>query len=472
MDKSKKSINKRIFFSHMLIISICVILTLIVFIACFKIFIRKETRAELVAANKILNKSITQNLKNNIGSSDINDVQVIKNTLKIENSLKQIQSYSTINYVLIDGDKNIISPQQNKGEASFIKNKLIPSINGKKLKKSNLKNNALFSVIIAGKNYEMIISSVKSIHGINKKLVIYSDLSQSNNLTNIVIIMLIIILFVTALIASIISNKVSTKISYPIYKLIAYAKKIGKREYDADFEKYDDDDEIGELASTMNSMAQSLCAYDTTIKTFLQNASHELRTPLMSIQGYAEGIKFGVVDEQEKAIDIIIEESKRLSELVDALLYLSKIDGMQDDFKNEEIDVANLIGRSIERVSGIAVKNRKTITFINEKKEGLFIVGDNEKLVRALINILGNCLRYCNKEVIVLLNDNIEISDDGAGFDKDDIAHVFDRFYKGKDGNHGLGLAITRSIIERHGGTVTAKNKNGGGACFIISLGK
>ncbi len=136
--------------------------------------------------------------------------------------------------------------------------------------------------------------------------------------------MLLLILLVTALIASIISNNVSTKISYPIYKLIAYAKKIGERKYDTDFEKYNDD-EIGELANTMNSMAQKLSAYDNTIKTFLQNASHELRTPLMSIQGYAEGIKYGVVDEEEKAIDIIIEESTRLSELVNALLYLSKI---------------------------------------------------------------------------------------------------------------------------------------------------
>ncbi len=281
--------------------------------------------------------------------------------------------------------------------------------------------------------------------------------------------MLLLILLVTALIASIISNNVSTKISYPIYKLIAYAKKIGERKYDTDFEKYNDD-EIGELANTMNSMAQKLSAYDNTIKTFLQNASHELRTPLMSIQGYAEGIKYGVVDEEEKAIDIIIEESTRLSELVNALLYLSKIDGMQDDFKNESIDVVNLIKSSIKKVNGIAVKNGKTIKFINEKKENSFIIGDNEKLVRALINILGNCLRYCNKEIIVLLNDNIEISDDGFGFDEDDIAHVFDRFYKGKGGNHGLGLAITKSIIERHGGTVIARNKEDGGASFIISL--
>lgn len=471
MEYPKKSIKKRIFFSHMLIISICVVLTLVVFIACFKIFIMRETKSELVAANKILNKSITQNLKNNIDGSDINDVQVIKNTLKIENSLKQVESYSTMNYVLTDGNKNIISPQQNKGEASFIKNKLIPSLNRKKLKKSNLKNNSVFSASIAGKNYEIIISSVKSTDGINKRLIVYSDLSQSNNLTNIVIVMLLLILLVTALIASIISNNVSTKISYPIYKLISYAKKIGAREYNADFEKYDDD-EIGQLANTMNSMARSLCAYDSTIKTFLQNASHELRTPLMSIQGYAEGIKYGVVDEEEKAVDIIIEESKRLSDLVDALLYLSKIDGMQDDFKNEELDVANLIKSSIERVNGIAVKNGKTLKFINERIEGLFILGDNEKLVRALINILGNCLRYCTKEVIVLLNNNIEISDDGAGFDEDDLAHVFERFYKGKGGNHGLGLAITKSIIERHGGTVIAKNKPGKGACFIISFEK
>jgi two-component system sensor histidine kinase CssS len=474
MEKSTKSIKKRIFFSHMAIVSICIILTLVVFILCFRLFIRRETRLQIVAANKILNQSITQNLKNNVRKNDTNDTEIMKNTLRAENALKQIQNYSTINYVLIDENKNIISLQQNKSQNNFIKNRLIPAINRNKFKNAKANNNTVLFSTILGNQYEIIVSPVKLKGETNSYLIVYCDLSKSNSLNNEVIVMLILILLVTALIASIISNNVSTRISRPVYKLIKYAKKVGERQYNTEFEKYDDD-EIGELAETMHSMAQKLSAYDNTIKTFMQNASHELRTPLMSIQGYAEGIKYGVVDEEEKAVDIIIEESKRLSKLVDDLLYLSKIDAMQDDFKSENIIVEELIKSSIEKVNGIAVSDGKIIRFVNRNNENMSITGDKEKLIRAIINILGNCLRYCNKNIIVELSKigegiNIEISDDGPGFDKDNIEHVFDRFYKGKNGNYGLGLAITKSIIERHEGSIVAKNKEEGGASFLIAL--
>lgn len=474
MDKSKKTIKKRIFLSHMAIVSISIILTLVVFIMCFRLFIRKETRLQIAAANKILYQSITEDLKNSM-VNNANDTEIIKNTLKAENELKKLQNYSTINYVLIDENNNIISLKQNNSEDNFIKNKLVPAISRNKFKNSKANKNAVFFSTISGNQYEIAVSPIKLNDGTNSYLIIYSDLSKSNSLIKVVIIMLILILLVTGLIASVISNNVSARISDPINKLISYAKKVGERKYNAEFEKYDHD-EIGELAETMHSMAQKLSAYDNTIKTFMQNASHELRTPLMSIQGYAEGIKYGVVDEEEKAVDIIIEESKRLSELVGDLLYLSKIDSMQDDFKIEKIIVGELLQCSIEKVSGIAVRDEKTISFVNYNKENLVIVGDKGKLIRAIINILGNCLRYCDKNITVVLGEihhgiiNIEISDDGPGFDKDNIEHVFDRFYKGKNGNYGLGLTITNSIIERHGGSITAENGEAGGACFTICL--
>lgn len=115
--------------------------------------------------------------------------------------------------------------------------------------------------------------------------------------------------------------------------------------------KYNDD-EIGQLAETMHSMAQKLSAYDNTMKTFMQNASHELRTPLMSIQGYAEGIKYGVVKDQDKAVDIVIEESKRLSQLVEDLLYLSKLDAFQEKMNFEKISAEDMIRSIIEKHDG------------------------------------------------------------------------------------------------------------------------
>ncbi|MCD2348861.1 HAMP domain-containing sensor histidine kinase [Clostridium guangxiense] len=472
MKNSKNSIKKRIFLSHMLVINICIILTLIVFIICFRLFIRSQTRRQLISAKKILTQTITENLNRN-NTKNIDDNEITKNALKTENALKNVQTYATINYALVDKNENLLSIKPNKNQNNFIENKLLPAINRKKLYRQTSNNTAVFLITIGKNRYEVTISHISLHNGQNTYLIIYSDLSKSRSLTNIVVLMLLLILLISAGFGIIISNNVAARISDPIYKLIKYAKKLGERKYDTAIEEYNSD-EIGELAGTMHSMANKLSAYDSTIKTFLQNASHELRTPLMSIQGYAEAIKYGVAKE-EGAVDIIIEESKRLSELVEDLLFLSKIDSTQEAFKTENVNIANTIKNSIDKVNGIAVKEGKSIKFSTKSDTDIIISGDSEKLTRAIINILGNCLRYCIKNIDVVLSkaENkviIEISDDGSGFEEASIEHLFDRFYKGKNGNHGLGLAITKSIIERHNGNIIAKNKEAGGAAFLIYL--
>ena len=345
-------------------------------------------------------------------------------------------------------------------------------------KKGLLSKNSKKSVFYfnaSGRKYAAIVYPLKlSNKTKNVNLIVYSDLFKSKGFVNIVNDILLLILVIMAIISVIISNNVSKKISRPISLLSNYAKKIGERQYQTEFTDYDEDDEIGQLAETMQSMTEKLYNYDNTMKGFMQNASHELRTPLMSIQGYAEGIKYGVVDEQDKAVDIIIEESKRLSDLVEDLLYLSKIEAMQDKLNLEEINVEYMIKSSIERINGIAVKDKKAIKF-STKDNSTIIIGDEEKLTRAIINILGNCLRYCSENIEVILKNEgtktiIIIEDDGPGFEEKDLDNIFERFFKGKGGNYGLGLAITKSIIEKHDGNITAENSTKGGARFIITL--
>jgi two-component system sensor histidine kinase CssS len=466
MEKSNKTIKKRIFLSHISIVTVFMLLTLIIFSICFRLYIRRETRIQLIAASKLVQQSINADLKNN-GT-------VIKSAVKINNSLKQLQSYSSISYALIDENKNILYPaDDNNAEYTLMESQLLPKITYNRLQSSKPGNNAVFFITVQGSRYEAVICPTKLQNNSRYYIVIFSDISKSSSLTAAVFYMLLLILFITAVIALAISNNVSKIISKPISMLSTYAKKIGEREYNADPGKYDDS-EMEQLAETMKAMAGKLSGYDSTIKTFLQNASHELRTPLMSIQGYAEGIKYKVVDDEEKAVNIIIEESKRISELVDDLLYLSKIDAMQDDLKFKKIDVEELLMNSIEKVSGVAIKNEKTICFTPEGK-GLIVYADEEMLNRSLINLFGNCLRYAKKYVNVTLKKceskiNIIISDDGPGFDEKNLESIFNRFFKGKDGNHGLGLAITKSIIEKHRGTISAENGVNGGACFIITL--
>jgi signal transduction histidine kinase len=213
--------------------------------------------------------------------------------------------------------------------------------------------------------------------------------------------------------------------------------------------------------------------YDKAQKTFLQNASHEFRTPLMSIQSYAEGIKYSVTD-TTVAADIIIDESKRLTQLVENLLYLSRLDAIEENYCFNTLEFNELICCCVERMNVIAAKNNITIN-IDIPPIEIKIVGDEEKLSRAINNLLSNCIRYAKYKISVkseLINGStvrVTIADDGQGFEFTELSSIFERFFKGSKGNFGLGLAITKAVIEKHHGTITAENSEIG-ALFIIEL--
>lgn len=476
MGNSRKTIKKRIFLSHIFIIVISVVLTSIVFNICLSLYIRYQTKEQLLSAAQIIQKSIsTQAFSGSRMNAQVDEKEELKSLLQINRILKQTQTFLDIKYAVIGANERIVFPKNLESEdINILTNQIIPSLKRKNSFNSEPNKNRLINFDSQNKKYSALIHPLmsESNKGLGD-LILYSDMKNSRQLTFSINIILFSILIVTSAIALIVSNFVSKRISKPISLLNNYARKIGERDYNPESIKYEDD-EIGELAETMEVMAEKLSAYDNTMKTFLQNASHELRTPLMSIQGYAEGIKHGVIDDKDSAVEVIIDESKRLTSIVEDLLYLSKLDAMQETINIETVQAEELLRDCIERVNGIAVqKGIKLILSLQDKN--LLLRVDEEKLSRALINILGNCLRYAKEEIKLNLekqnkNIMITINDDGPGFDPKELQNIFNRFFKGKGGKHGLGLAITKSIIEKHNGIVSAENNVEGGACFRISL--
>ena len=288
-----------------------------------------------------------------------------------------------------------------------------------------------------------------------------------------------------ALLAIVIAGILSIMMTYPIIfssqKLSRFAKRVAKGDFKP-LKGHIVSKELSELGDVMNQMAYKLEESDIEQKTFFQNASHELRTPLMSIQGYAEGLKFGVFEsdeDRENAIDVIIDETGRLSGLVENLLSISKMDMSRSgnyEVKKQNVDVSKLCETIIDRVRGNFIHEDKTI--INEiKVRNKYIYANENDLIRCLENIFSNCLRYCEKAVSFKCNvddvgSNIvfEISDDGPGISPEVVDHLFERFSKGADGKHGIGLALAKAIAEEHNGTVKAYNKPDGGACFDVII--
>ena len=207
-------------------------------------------------------------------------------------------------------------------------------------------------------------------------------------------------------------------------------------------------------------------------QTFFQNASHELKTPLMAIQGYAEGIQAGVMD-TGSAAEVILEESDRMTELVEELLDISKIDMGRQQLALSEMDIRELLYDSIRAVESAAAASGITIA-PDFSEEPIMVKCDDTQMRRTVTNILTNGLRYARSELRLTCRADrrqvtIRIQDDGDGIAEADLPHIFDRFYMGRSGKSGIGLALTREIIHLHKGTIRARNGNTG-AVFEISI--
>ena len=207
-------------------------------------------------------------------------------------------------------------------------------------------------------------------------------------------------------------------------------------------------------------------------QTFFQNASHELKTPLMAIQGYAEGIQAGVMD-TGSAAEVILEESDRMTELVEELLDISKIDMGRQPLTLSETDIRELLYDSIRAVEPAAAATGITIA-PDFPEEPVMVKCDDTQMRRAVTNILTNGLRYARSKLCLTCRPDkrnviIRIQDDGDGIAEGDLPHIFERFYMGKSGKSGIGLALTKEIIHLHKGTIRAYNGESG-AVFEITL--
>lgn len=209
-------------------------------------------------------------------------------------------------------------------------------------------------------------------------------------------------------------------------------------------------------------------------RRFFQNSSHELKTPLMAIQGYAEGIQAGVID-PSKSSAVILEESDRMTKLVDEILSISKIDAHRLSLNKSVVDVREILYDCLRSVEGIQAEAQASAD-IDFSSSPVYIKCDEDQLARAFTNVIVNAIRHCNGKIYLTCKENgknciVKVSDNGDGLSQDDIPHIFDRFYTGKNGNTGIGLALTAEIIKLHKGSVTAYNDENG-AVFEIRLPK
>lgn len=260
----------------------------------------------------------------------------------------------------------------------------------------------------------------------------------------------------------------------PLRKMVAAAHSfaIGDFSVRVPVESYD---EMGQLALAFNNMASSLATTETARRSFTANVSHELRTPMTTIGGFIDGILDGTIpeDKADYYLKIVSEEIKRLSRLVRSMLNIARMEAGELEINPEEFDVNDLVIKTVFTFEQAIHAKNIEVRGLDIGK--ILITADPDLIHQVIYNLLENAVKFTNEDGFIEVayetgNDTytkVIIRNSGVGISRDEIVHIFDRFYKtdksrSKDkGGAGLGLHIVRSIVNLHGGDIWASSVEG-----------
>lgn len=305
---------------------------------------------------------------------------------------------------------------------------------------------------------------------ISYRIVLVSLVDSAEGLVRALNIILLLILLSSLLIASFIIIRLTKRITAPINETIQAIDIIQQGNFQHKIAP-STTVEINQLINKFNAMGHQLDEANQAQKLFFQYASHELRTPLMSIQGFAEGLTQSIFTNSNDIGSKIVIESNKLKEIIDQLLLLSKLD--ESEYKGKGVifnlnDFLQEIIDDFDSLSSLKNINIKLVPSVIEEIES------HPQLLSMMIrNILSNALRYAKTSIVVTASIKnaklvISIDDDGEGINGADRPFIFNRFYKGKHGNTGLGLSIVQRCVELLHGDIHVENKIG--ASFEIRI--
>ncbi len=244
------------------------------------------------------------------------------------------------------------------------------------------------------------------------------------------------------------------------------------------------DDEIGELAVAFNQMTNSLSRLEGMRKSFIADVSHELKTPMTTIGGFIDGILDGTIEKEKQKyyLEIASHEVKRLSRMVESMLSISRLESEEFVLSPEKFDFKELL-------LNVVISQEQRIEQKNLEIEGLdgivntTINADKDLIHRVVYNLVDNAIKFCNDEGRIsfeLLNDlkniSFSIKNTGSGIPKSELPYIFERFYKidrSRSANKkstGLGLYIVKTIVKKHGGTITVHSKEKEYTAFTVTL--
>ena len=274
----------------------------------------------------------------------------------------------------------------------------------------------------------------------------------------------IITTIVVLILSLIIGYLISKKLSKPITQISNEARKLADGNFNANFKTDINIYEINELADSLNYAKDELSKTETLKRDLMANVSHDLKTPLTMIKAYAEMVRditYNNKEKREENLNTIIDETDRLTLLVNDILDLSATESGNTTLKLEEVDLIKLINQVIQRFKILSEKEK--YQFIFTHPNSTIIKADYKRIYQVVYNLINNAINYTgeDKKIYINIKENkykyiVQIKDTGKGIKKEELKHIWDKYYH-SDKKHkrnsygtGLGLSIVKNILQMH----------------------
>ncbi len=303
--------------------------------------------------------------------------------------------------------------------------------------------------------------------------------AERDGILNVIYLTLLLIFALSLMILA----AFTVTVYWPLKKITEAARQYAQGNFKYQPEIYGED-EIGQLAATLNYMAHELNETDEYQKKFVANISHDFRSPLTSIKGYVEAMLDGTIppEMQEKYLKIVLMETERLNKLTSGLLTLNSFDTKKNRLDITDFDINTLIKNTVSSFEGQCTARHISIELLFDAREQ-FVSADMGKIQQVMYNLLDNAIKFSPNDTKITIETTlrhekvfISVKDQGIGIPKESMKKIWERFYKtdssrGKDKKGtGLGLSIVKEIITSHGEHINAISTEGVGTEFIFTL--
>ncbi len=330
-----------------------------------------------------------------------------------------------------------------------------------------------------------VFAPITSNYKVNGYVVIHTPMlsirESANSLLNISYLLLSIMILLSMIILLFFTEMV-----YIPQRIITHATEqysAGNMHYEIQLQS---EDEIGYLAASLSYMASEIAKSEDNQKKFIANVSHDFRSPLTSIKGYLEAMLDGTIPPEmhEKYLQIVLNETERLTKLTNGLLQLNNLNTRGMILDRADFDINRIIRNTAASFEGIC-KNKMIGIELVLTGEQLIVNADLDKIQQVLYNLLDNAIKFSHNNSVIKIETTeksskvlVSVKDNGIGIPKDSLKLIWDRFYKtdlsrGKDKKGtGLGLSIVKEIIHSHGENINVISTEGVGSEFIFTLAK